>query len=127
MFRSALSQSIHSLSEGGSWLAAILLGTNMIFNVLANTSFKVSATSLTWHGFLSWQVIGNLAGFATVLTLTGLLRHYPLHVAYPVTAGLAVIGVQVLGARLIFHEPISSLQWLGSGLVVIGIWLIGGR
>ena len=127
MFRVALLNSFHSLSIRGIWWTVILLGTNLIFNILANASFKVSAISPTWRGFLGWQVVGNLAGLATVLTLTALLRHYPLHVAYPVTAGLAVIGVQVLGARFIFHEPISSAQWLGTGLVVIGICLIGGR
>ena len=127
MFRAALLNSFHSFSIRGTWLTVVLLGTNLIFNILANASFKVSAISPTWRGFLGWQVVGNLTGFATVLTLTGLLRHYPLHVAYPVTAGLAVIGVQVLGARFIFHEPISSAQWLGTGLVVIGICLIGGR
>jgi len=126
MFRVALLDSFHSLSIRGIWWTVILLGTNLIFNILANASFKVSAISPTWRGFLGWQVVGNLTGFATVLTLTGLLRHYPLHVAYPVTAGLAVIGVQVLGARFLFHEPISSVHWPGTGLVVIGIWLIGG-
>ena len=127
MFRMVLSQNIQLFSERGTWWAAILIGTNLLFNVLANSSFKISATSPTLRGFLGWQVIGNLAGLATVLTLTALLRHYPLHVAYPVTAGLAVIGVQVLGARFLFHEPIYAAQWLGTGLVVIGIWLIGGR
>lgn len=59
--------------------------------------------------------------------MTWLLRFVPLHVAYPVTAGLAVIGVQVLAARVLFAEPISSPQWLGTLLVVVGIGLIGWR
>ena len=72
------------------------MAANLLFNVVANASFKVSATSPNWRSFVTWQVIGNLAGFVTVLTLTGLLRFIPLHVAYPVTVGLAVIGVQGL-------------------------------
>ncbi|MGC8780949.1 MAG: SMR family transporter [Anaerolineae bacterium] len=102
----------------------ILLGGNLLFNIIANASFKLSATSAEWRSFLAWQVIGNLAGFITVLTLTGLLRYLPLHVAYPVTAGLAVIGVQVVAARWLFGEAISSGQWLGTLFVIIGIVLV---
>jgi multidrug transporter EmrE-like cation transporter len=104
-----------------------LIGGNLLFNIIANSSFKLSAVSPHWRGFLVWQVIGNLAGFITVLTLTGLLRFQPLHVAYPVTTGLAVIGVQVVGAGLLFREAITPAQWLGSLLVAVGIVLIGGR
>ena len=104
-----------------------LISANLLFNIVANASFKVSAFSATWRGFLSWQVVGNLAGFVTVLTLTGLLRYAPLHVAYPVTTGLAVFGVQIVAARLLFHEPMTPGQWLGTVLLVLGIALIGRR
>lgn len=118
-------------SQGQGWLAghtvapAALLAGNLLFNIMANASFKLSATAAGWRGFLAWQVIGNLAGFITVLTLTGLLRYLPLHVAYPVTAGLAVIGVQVAAARWLFGEVISPGQWLGTSLVIAGIVLVG--
>ncbi len=114
------------LSAHGLTLAA-LFGANLVFNVVANASFKVSASSTNWRGFLLWQVIGNLAGLITVLTLTALLRYIPLAVAYPVTVGLAVIGVQVVGALILFRETISLMQWAGTLLIVIGILLIGGR
>lgn len=118
---------IRASSVGGAVAPIALIGGNLLFNILANASFKLSATSSGWRGFLVWQVVGNLAGFITVLTLTGLLRLVPLRVAYPVTAGLSVIGVQVAAARLLFREPISSTQWLGTFLVAVGIVLIGGR
>ncbi|MGQ9467023.1 MAG: DMT family transporter [Anaerolineae bacterium] len=104
-----------------------LIGANLLFNVIANTSFKISAHSPDWRRFLLWQVIGNLSGFITVLALTGLLRYIPLSVAFPVTTGLAVIGVQVLAAVWLFGETVSPTQWLGTVLVVLGILLIGGR
>jgi undecaprenyl phosphate-alpha-L-ara4N flippase subunit ArnE len=72
-------------------------------------------------------VMGNVSGFLGVLALTGILRTVPLHVAYPISAGLGVIGVQVVAARWVFHEPITTVQWLGTALVVAGIVLIGGR
>jgi multidrug transporter EmrE-like cation transporter len=114
------------LDAHGLTLAA-LFGANLVFNVVANASFKVSASSTNWRAFLLWQVIGNLAGLITVLTLTALLRYIPLAVAYPVTVGLAVIGVQVVGALILFRETISLMQWVGTLLIVMGILLIGGR
>jgi multidrug transporter EmrE-like cation transporter len=112
---------------GNATIPIALIGSNLIFNIVANASFKLSAASPSWQRFLAWQILGNLAGFVTVLTLTGLLRFVPLHIAFPVTTGLAVVGVQVIAAGLFFHEAISLAQWLGTLLVVCGIVLIGGR
>jgi multidrug transporter EmrE-like cation transporter len=101
-----------------------LILVNLAFNVLSNASFRISALSPTWRSILSWQVIGNLAGLVTVITLTVLLRYLPLSVAFPLTTGLTVLGVQMVAASWIFHEPISSRQWLGTLAVVAGIFLI---
>jgi multidrug transporter EmrE-like cation transporter len=87
----------------------------------------MAALTSTWRGFLAWQVVGNLAGFITVLTLTGMLRFIPLGVAFTVTTGLAVLGVQVAASGAVFHERITSGQWLGTLLVVAGIILVGRR
>ena len=107
-------------------VVALILG-NLIFNIVANASFKVSAESPNWKSFLFWQVVGNLAGFITVITLTGLLRFIPLHIAFPVTTGLAVLGVQVFAGIFLFGESISFSQWLGTMLVVFGIVLLSSR
>jgi undecaprenyl phosphate-alpha-L-ara4N flippase subunit ArnE len=128
MFRSRLGSGLesvttHALATGNFGLLAI----NLFFNVLANTSFKFSATSPNWRGILAWQVLGNLSGLITVITLTLLMRTLPIRVAVPMTIGMTVIGVQIVAARLVFHEPISPLQWLGTVLVVAGIALIGSR
>ena len=101
-----------------------LILVNLAFNILSNASFRISALSPTWRGILSLQVIGNLAGLVTVITLTVLLRYLPLSVAFPLTTGLTVLGVQMVAASWIFHEPISSRQWLGTLAVVLGILLI---
>lgn len=104
-----------------------LVGANLLFNVIANASFKLSAQGHSWRHFLVWQVIGNLSGLVTVLTLTGLLRYIPLSVAFPVTTGLTVIGVQVIAAWLLFQESITPTQWLGTLLIMAGILLVGGK
>lgn len=109
---------------GSPWVIAALIGCNFMFNIIANSCFKVSTASTNWRHFLAWQVAGNIAGLMTVLTLTGVMRYLPLHMAYPVCMGLAVIGVQIVGAYLIFHETISVIQWLGTLLVIFGIVLI---
>jgi multidrug transporter EmrE-like cation transporter len=117
-------QSLGSPSGTISITLALVLG-NLLFNIVANAAFKVSALSPNWRGFLTWQVVGNLAGFITVLTLTGLLRHIPLHTAFTVTTGLAVIGVQIAAAAWLFREPISRADWIGAILIVLGIALVG--
>jgi uncharacterized membrane protein len=48
-------------------------------------------------------------------------------VACPVTTCLAVLGVPVAAAGLMFHELVSSVQWLGTLLIVAGIVLVSGR
>lgn len=97
---------------------------NLLFNIVANSSFKMSASSSSLRGFIAWQVVGNLAGFITVLTLTGLLRYLPLHVAYPATTGLAIVGVTLVSGRLLFGETVGAGDWLGALLVVLGIFFL---
>jgi multidrug transporter EmrE-like cation transporter len=48
----------------------------------------------------------------------------PLSIAFPLTTGLAVLGVQVVASIWLFHEPIGDRQWLGTLAIVAGIWLI---
>ncbi len=118
---------IQLITEKNIGVLTALLLSNMLFNVLANASFKYSASSMSVGAFIAWQVIGNLAGFVTVITLTGLLKSVPLSTAFPITSGLAVIGVQVIGAYFLFHEPIPLSRWIGTILIIIGITLISGK
>lgn len=54
-----------------------LVALNLSFVVTSNISFKLSALSPGWPGFLKWQVVGNVAGFPGVLSLTGALQYSP--------------------------------------------------
>jgi multidrug transporter EmrE-like cation transporter len=119
-----LRQSTIPLTQGHTPIIVGLLLLNMVFNILGNASFKLSALAANWKGLVGWQVVGNLAGFITVLTLTGLLRYLPLHVAQPMVQGLAIIGVQIVASRLFFHEIISPTQWIGMAVIIAGIVLI---
>ena len=105
----------------------VLLASNVLFQVIGNSGFKLSASSGDARGFWTWQVVGNLAGLASVITITVMLRFLPLSVVFPVTTGLTVIGIQVVAAGFLFRESVSPVQWLGTLLVVVGISLIGSR
>ena len=54
--------------ENASMLVFWLIVINLGFNVLSNAAFRVSAASPNWRGLVIWQVVGNLAGFVTVIT-----------------------------------------------------------
>jgi multidrug transporter EmrE-like cation transporter len=108
-------------------ISLVLILANLLFNILANVSFKYSAGGPTWREFLFWQVVGNLAGLITVITLTWLLRYMPLHIAFPITTGLTVIGVSLAAGHWIFKEEITRSQYLGTFLVVLGIALLSNR
>ena len=110
--------------ERVSAAVTVLLALNLLFNILANASFRISARSASWREVLTWQVTGNAAGFVTAITLTGLLRYVPLSIAFPVTTGMSILGVQVVAAWCLFHEPIDAVQWLGSLLIGVGIFLL---
>jgi multidrug transporter EmrE-like cation transporter len=110
---------------GNLWgVLLVLLALNLVFSIVANAAFRVSAHSGTWRDVVVWQVVGNLSGFVTVLTLTGLLRYMPLSIAFPLTTGLSILGVQIVAAKWLFHEPIAPLQWVGSLLIAAGIVLL---
>ena len=85
-------------------------------SVTAGSSYQRPA--VTCGGFWTWQVVGNLAGLASVITIT-VMRFLPLSVVFPVTTGLTVIGIQVVAAGFLFRESISPIQWLGTLLVVV--------
>ncbi len=120
LFRGVNIQAIPSASLGAVWLVLL----NLAFNVLSNAGFRMSAFSPSWRGFLVWQIVGNVAGFITVLTLTALLKYMPLGVAFPLTTGLAIVGVQLIAAVWLFQEPMSQRQWFGTLAIVAGIWLL---
>lgn len=127
MFHNVDRTNVHISSVQNIILVLVLVAGNFLFNIIANASFKVSADSSNFRTFLIWQVIGNLAGLVTVITLTWLLRYIPLHVAFPLTTGLAVIGIQVVASGFLFGERITTPQWWGTILILLGILLIGER
>jgi multidrug transporter EmrE-like cation transporter len=106
-------------------MIAIFLFLNCAFATTANILLKHSAIAVSMPAFIAFQIAGNLIGFAGILAYTGLLRKLPLHVAFPLTQGLAAIGILVFGSVLIFREAFSVKEGVGCALVIAGIVLIG--
>jgi multidrug transporter EmrE-like cation transporter len=121
MYRPHIQSVLASLSTRAYALILALVLSNLAFTIVANASFKVSSQSTNWRNFLFWQVIGNLAGLVTVITLTWMLRYQPLSVAFPLTTGLGVIGVQIVASGWLFGETVSPQRWLGTILIILGI------
>ena len=96
-----------------------------VFVTAANVFLKLSADA---HGvwlFLAFQAGGNLAGLAGVLLYTGLLRGMPLHLAFPLSRGVGVLGVQLIASLAVFHEVFKLTEVLGAVVVAGGVTLIG--
>jgi multidrug transporter EmrE-like cation transporter len=104
--------------------AAFLL-CYLVFVTAANIFLKLSADAGSTWLFIVMQAAGNLAGFVGILAYTGLLRHLPLHVAFPLTRGMAVLGVQVIASLAVFHEVFRLTEAAGIALVACGVILVG--
>lgn len=92
--------------------------------VLSQIGFKWAANSQEWRGFITGQVVGNLAGFVGVITLTLLMRYIPMHLVTAISMGLGFVLVQVVAAHWVFHEKLHDEYWLGMALVAVGIMVI---
>jgi multidrug transporter EmrE-like cation transporter len=104
---------------------ARLLLSYLVFVTGANVFLKLSAEARETWLFFTMLAAGNLAGFVGVLAYTGLLRTLPLHVAFPLSRGVVVLGVQLVAALLIFHETFRLTEAAGAVLVTAGILLVG--
>ncbi len=104
---------------------AALLLTYLVFVTGSNILLKLSAAAGETRWFVALFAAGNLAGFVGVLSYTGLLRTLPLHVAFPLSRGLVVIGVQLVGAVAVFREAFTWKEAAAVVLVAAGIALIG--
>jgi multidrug transporter EmrE-like cation transporter len=101
-----------------------LVAANVVSTALSVVAFKQSGAASGLSGFVWYQIVGNLWGFASVLAFTFLTRYLPLKVAYPLTVGLAVLLVELAAAQIVFHETVTLIQAFGGFLIVTGIVLV---
>ena len=103
----------------------LFLACYCIVVTAANALLKLSADANGVWLFIVFQAAGNLAGLAAVLLYTGLLRRMPLHVAFPLSRGVGVLGVQLAASVLIFGERFKPTEAAGAAVVAVGIILVG--
>ena len=93
--------------------------------------FKLAARGLAGTEPLIQQILVNyylwiamaVYGVATALWVA-LLRHIPLHIAYPFVA-LAFLFVPVLG-HWVLDEPLRWQSLVGALVIVVGVWISVG-
>ncbi|MBS0292718.1 MAG: hypothetical protein JSS01_09410 [Proteobacteria bacterium] len=94
---------------------------------LGQILFKKAAASIAdatqWQqwAFNSWLITALALYGVTTLVWIWVLRHAPLHIAYPFMA-LAFLIVPCLG-RLLLDEPIHMQTLLGGALILAGVTL----
>ena len=111
-------------TAGVSLKNAALLIAYLVFVTGANLLLKLAADAGSGWPMIALLVSGNVAGFGGILAYTGLLRTLPLHVAFPLSRGLVVLGV--LGTSLFFfREHLRVTEAAGVALVTAGIILVG--
>ncbi len=93
-------------------------------NVISNILYKKSVMVKGIARFGLWQIIAGTFSFVGVLSYTFSLKSLPVSIAFPVTQGLAVVGVTIIGAMLVYKEKIQRIQWLAMVLITIGILLV---
>jgi multidrug transporter EmrE-like cation transporter len=104
---------------------ALFLLCYLVFVTSANVFLKLSADADGVWRFILMQAAGNLLGFVGILAYTGLLRTLPLHIAFPLSRGLVVLGVQLAASVLVFREVLRPTEAAGAALVTAGIIIVG--
>jgi multidrug transporter EmrE-like cation transporter len=104
---------------------AVLLVCYFLFVTGSNVFLKLSADAHETWVLAVMFAAGNLAGFVGILAYTGLLRSLPLHVAFPLSRGLVVLGVQLLASLVFFRETFTLREAGAVALVTAGIILVG--
>jgi hypothetical protein len=89
----------------------------------SHVSFKWSEVSAHRRDLLPWQVVGSIAGFATVLNLTALTKLVLRHHADAICVGLGFVLVQ--DNLRAFHLPqVTEQTFLAVALLATGSALI---
>lgn len=106
-------------------LQTIFLAGAQVFMKLAVVKMPPFAFTLEYFkSFVTnwwWSACGISFVVATVLWLY-ILRHYPFHQVYPMTAIAYVFGM--IASIMVFGEHIPMIRWVGVFLILLGCVLI---
>ncbi len=103
---------------------ALFLAGYLLFVAAANVLLKGSANAGSGWPFYGLFAAGNVAGFVAILLYTGLLRTFPLHLAFPLSRGFGMLGV-LASSLAFFRERLGFREAAAVALVTAGILVIG--
>ncbi|MFN8287427.1 MAG: SMR family transporter [Chitinophagales bacterium] len=102
----------------------VFLYSSIIFNILTNVGFKLSALNegkpLKQWG---WLGIGLVFGLINSVLFTESLKGVSLQVASAIFFSLTIVGL-FLFSHFYFNESISLMRIAGVGLITIGVVLV---
>jgi multidrug transporter EmrE-like cation transporter len=104
---------------------ALLLILYAALVTASNALVKLSAEAAWFWPFILPFAAGNVAGLGGVLIYSLMLKRMPLHIAFPLTRGFGVLGVQLAASLLLFHEALRPTEVAGAVMVTAGIILTG--
>jgi undecaprenyl phosphate-alpha-L-ara4N flippase subunit ArnE len=113
-------------------IAQILLtGLTVLAMAVGQVLFKLAAGSMLGGDSLLTQLLYNkylwlamVVYFSATVLWVALLRHIPLHLAYPFVA-FAFFFVPVLG-HWFLNEPMRWQSLLGAVVIALGVWISVG-
>ena len=105
-------------------MGALYLGLAVVFNVVANTFFKMSSGIPVWTfrkgGLLA---LGLFIGLANTLSFVKSLERIHLGVAYPAFSAASIVLIALVSLA-VFREEITLRQWFGLGTLCVGMLLL---
>jgi len=102
----------------------ILLYSSIVFNVLTNVGFNLSALNEAspvkkWSFFAG----GLVFGLINSLLFTESLKYISLQVASAIFFSLTIVGL-FLASHFLFNEPVSLARLGGMGIIIIGVVIV---
>ena len=102
----------------------VYLYTSIIFNVLTNVGFNLSALNENspvkrWSFFLGGLVFGLINSFL----FTECLKEISLQVASAIFFSLTILGL-FLAAHFLFKESVTPLRLVGAVFIIVGVVIV---
>ena len=105
-------------------MGAFFLSLAVVFNVVANSLFKVSSGIPEWTLRKGWILaLGLFIGLANTLSFVKSLERLQLGVAYPAFSAASIVLIALV-SLVVFREGITPRQWLGLGTLCVGMLLL---
>ena len=102
----------------------VFLYSSIVFNVLTNVGFNLSALNESnptkrWTFFFGGLIFGLINSYL----FTECLKEISLQVASAIFFSLTIIGL-FIAAHYMFHEPVSPMRMFGAVIIIAGVIIV---